>query len=129
MIHSTAARNAIAEAIRTLIDAGSAGGKIKARTGSTPGAGTLLATHTFDTVSTGSPSTGVITGASFPKEVNGVADGTIGNVEITDSDDNIVLQTADVGTGANQASYSSLTVVNGAPCRINSWTYAVPAGT
>ncbi len=129
MIHATATRNAQAEAVRTLINAGSAGGKIKARTGATPGSGTLLATWTFDNDATGAASGGTITGASFPKEVNAAASGTIGNIEITDSDDNVVLQTANVGTGSEQASFSSLTTVSGAPVRINSFTYTVPAGT
>ncbi len=128
MIHSAATRNAIALAVETLINAGSAGGKIKARTGSTPGAGTLLATWTFDT-DCGTVSGPTLTGATFPNEVNAVASGTIGNIEITDSDDNVVLQTADVGTASEQASFSSLTTVNGAPVRINSFTYTVPAGT
>jgi hypothetical protein len=128
MIHSATLRNTIAEAVRTAINLGSAGGKIKARTGSTPGAGTLLATWTFDS-DCGSTSGATLTGASFPKEVNGAATGTIGNVEITDSDDTVILQTADVGTGAEQASFSSLAVVSGAPVRINSFTYTVPAGT
>ncbi len=125
MIHSTAARTAIATAILALIDAGSAGGKIKARTGS---GGTLLATWTFDTTS-GTVSGAVLTGSSFPKEVNAVADGTIGWVEVTDDADTIILSTANVGTGSEQASFSSLTTVNGAPVRINSFTYTVPAGT
>lgn len=129
MIHSSALRNTFAEAVRAAINAGSAGGKIKARTGSTPGAGTLLATWTFDTDCTGAASGPTITGTSFPKEVNAVADGTIGNVEITDSDDNVILQTANVGTGSEQGSFSSLTTVNGAPIRANSWSYTVPAGT
>jgi hypothetical protein len=128
MIHSATLRNTFAEAVRSAINLGAAGGKIKCRTGSTPGSGTLLATFTFDT-DCGSVTTNTLTGASFPKEVNGAANGTIGNVEITDSDDTIILQTADVGTGAEQVSFSSLVVVSGAPVRINSFSYAVPAGT
>lgn len=129
MIHSATLRNTIAEAVRAAINLGSAGGKIKARTGSTPGAGTLLATWTFDNDCTGAAVGPTITATSFPKEVNAVADGTIGNVEITDSDDNVVLQTADVGTGSQQASFSSLTAVNGSPIRLNSVTYTAALGT
>lgn len=125
MIHSSAAKSAIANAVLALIDAGASAGKIKARTGS---GGTLLATWTFDTTSC-TESGGVLTGSSFPKEVNAVANGTIGWVEITDDADTIVLSTADVGTGSEQASFSSLTAVSGAPIRINSFTYTVPTGT
>ncbi len=124
MIHSSAARTAIATAILALIDAGAAG-KIKARASS---GGTLLATWTLETVS-GTIAGAVLTGSNFPKEVNAVANGTIGWVEITDDADTIILSTANVGTGAEQASFSSLTTVNGAPVRINSFTYTVPAGT
>jgi hypothetical protein len=125
MIHSAAARTGIASYILGLIDAGSAGGKIKARTGS---GGTLLATWTFDTTS-GIVSGAVLAGSSFPKEVNASANGTIGWVEITDDADTIILSTADVGTGSEQASFSSLAAVSGSPIRINSFTYTVPAGT
>ena len=128
MIHSATLRNTIALAVEAAINLGSAGGKIKARSGSTPGAGTLLATWTLD-VDAGSVSGPTITFTTFPNEVNAVADGTIGNIEITDSDDTVCLQTADVGTGANQGAFSSLTTVNGAPVRLNSMTYTVPAGT
>lgn len=129
MIHSATLRNTFAEAVRSAINLGSAGGKIKARTGATPGAGTLLATWTFDVDCTGAAVGPTLTATSFPKEVNAVASGDIGNIEITDSDDNVVLQTANVGTGSEQASFSSLTCVSGAPVRINSFTYTVPAGT
>jgi hypothetical protein len=128
MILSATLRNTIALAIESAINLGAAGGKIKARTGATPGAGTLLATWTFD-VDAGSVSGAVFTGATFPNEVNAVATGTIGNVEITDSDDTVCLQTADVGTGAEQVSFSSLACVNGQPVRINTLTITVPAGT
>ena len=128
MKHAAAVKSAIANAVLAQIDAGSAGGKIKARTGTTDGSGTVLATWTFDTTSC-TESGGVLTGSSFPKEVNASADGTIGHIEITDSDDNLKLSTADVGTGSEQASFSSLTAVNGQPIRLNSFTYTVPTGT
>lgn len=127
MIHSATLRNTIALAVEAAINLGAAGGKIKARTGSTVGSGTLLATWTFD-ADAGSVSGAVFTGATFPNEVNAVADGTIGNIEVTDSDDTNVLGTADVGTGAEQVSFSSLVCVNGQPVRINSFTYTAAVG-
>jgi hypothetical protein len=73
MVHSTALRNAQADAFATLVDADAAGGFIKLRTGTSIGSGTLLATITLATTAFGSASSAVVTGVSFPLEAHGAS--------------------------------------------------------
>jgi hypothetical protein len=130
MIAATATRNAMVSAIATLVDAGSAGGKLKLRTGSTPGAGTLLATIVLATTAFGSPSSGAIAGASFPRsDTNAAATGTVGNYELTDSDDNVVSNGANVGTSGAEVNLISLSVVAGQTVTLTSMSITQPAGT
>lgn len=129
-VHSTAARNAQANAITTLIDAGAAAGYIELRTGASLGAGTLLATLTLSDPSFGGASTGVITGASFPKtDSSADATGTIGHYCIKDSDGNIILSGTSVGAGSGEINMVTLSVVATQPVTLSSCTYTVAAGS
>lgn len=129
-VHSTAARNAQANAITTLIDAGSGAGYIELRTGTSLGSGTLLATITFDDPSFGSASTGVITGANFPRSDSSAdATGTVGHYCIKDSDANIVLSGTSVGAGSGEVNLVTLSITATQVVTINSITYTIAAGS
>lgn len=129
-VHSTALRNAQANALTTLVDAGAAAGFIEVRTGSSIGAGTLLATCTMSDPSFGSASTGVVTGASFPKSDSSAdASGTIGHYCVKDSDGNIVLSGTSVGAGSGELNMVTLSVTATQVVTISSFTYTIPAGS
>jgi hypothetical protein len=129
-VHSTALRNSQANSVTTLIDAGAAAGFIEVRTGTSIGAGTLLATITLADPSFGSASTGVITGASFPRsDTSADATGTIGHYCVKDSDGNIVLSGTSVGAGSGELNMVTLSVTATQTVTINSFTYTIPAGS
>lgn len=129
-VHSTAARNAQANAITTLVDAGAAAGYIEIRTGASIGAGTLLATVTLADPSFGSASTGVITGASFPRSDSSADNsGTIGHYVVKDSDANTILSGTSVGAGSGELNMVSLSVTATQTVTISSFTYTIAAGS
>jgi hypothetical protein len=133
VIHSTALRNAQANALTTLADAGTGGAGsaiLELRTGATIGSGTLLASITMAHPSFGSASTGVITGASFPRsDTSADNTGTIGHYLLKDSDSNVVASGTNVGAGSGDLNMVTLSVVATQPVTINSFTYTIPAGT
>jgi hypothetical protein len=130
---STAARNTLANALKTAIDAGAGAGTIKIYDGAQPatpqdapvgGTNHLLATLAFGDPSFGSADAGVIT-ANAIAQVNAVATGTAAWARIADSDGNTVL---DVDVGASGATINMNTtalVING-PVLINSFTLTLP---
>ena len=127
---STTARNALANAIKTAIDAGAAGGTIKIYSGSQPATpqdtatGTLLATLTFGDPSFGSAATGVIT-ANAIAQVNAVATNTAGWARIADSDGNAIMD-VDVGTSGATINLNTTSIVSGGPVSITSATITMP---
>ncbi|WP_045740874.1 hypothetical protein [Actinoplanes rectilineatus] len=89
---STAARNALAGAVRDLVDGGPAAGRLRIYTGTQPAgpgttaSGTLLAEITLNDPSFGAASAGVITAAQSPAlSGTGVAAGTAGWWRLVDS--------------------------------------------
>jgi hypothetical protein len=129
-VHSTALRNAQANAVTTLLDAGSGAAFIQLRTGTSIGAGTLLATITCADPSFGSASTGVITGASFPRSDSSADNsGTIGHYVVLDSDSNTVLSGTSVGAGSGECNMVTLSVTATQVVTINSFTYTIGAGS
>lgn len=126
-VHSTALRNAQADAATTLIDAGAGAGKIKIKTAS---GGTLLATITLADPSFGAASTGVITGASFPRSDSSAdATGTAAWYEITDSDDNIILSGTSVAEGSGELNMVDTSITATQTVTVSSATYTIAAGS
>jgi hypothetical protein len=127
---STAARNALANAIKTAIDAGSGAGTIKIYSGSQPATpqatatGVLLVTLSFGDPSFGSASVGVIT-ANAIAQVNAVATNTAGYARIADSDGNAIMD-VDVGTSGATINLNTTSIVSGGPVAITSATITVP---
>lgn len=134
IIHlAVATRNALADAVNTLMNGGSGAATAKiytgtiVATGDTAESGTLLATVVFADPATGSASSGVITGTD-PASVNAVASGTAGWFRVEDSAGANVFDgdvTATGGGGTMTLSTTSIT--SGSPVDITSFTVTMPA--
>jgi hypothetical protein len=129
---STTARNALANALKTAIDAGSGAGTIKIYDGSQPatpqdaptGSNHLLATLSFGDPSFGAASVGVITAAAIAQQ-NAVLSGTAAWARIADSDGNAIMD-VDVGTSGATINLNTTSIVSGGPVSITSATITVP---
>lgn len=130
---ATAARNAAADAVVDLIDAGAGAGTVKIYTGSQPAtgdtaeSGTLLATIAYADPAFGSAASGTAT-ATDPAAVNASATGTAGWFRVEDSTGANVFDgdvTATGGGGVMTLSTTSL--VSGSPVDITSFTVTMPA--
>lgn len=130
---ATAARNAAADGVVDLIDAGAGAGTVKIYTGSQPASandaetGTLLATITLADPAFGAAASGVAS-ATDPASVNAVATGTAGWFRVEDSTGANVMDgdcTATGGGGTMTLSTTSL--VSGSPVDITSFTVTMPA--
>jgi hypothetical protein len=130
---ATAARNAAADAVVDLFDAGAGAGTVKIYTGSQPTTandtetGTLLATITLIDPAFGAASTGVATG-SDPVSVNASATGTAGWWRGEDSTGaNIMDGDCTATGGGGSMTLSTTSLVSGSPVDITSFTVTMPA--
>lgn len=131
---STAARDAAANAIALLPDAGPAAGTIQIRTGAQPATandpatGTLLATFTLADPSFGTAVAGVAALDATPAlSTSGVADGTAGWFRMLDSTGATVLDGA-VGIAGQQLNLNTTTIATGVTIEITSGNITMPAG-
>lgn len=131
---STAARNALANAVSTLVDADAGAGTIKIYTGSQPASandaatGTLLATVTLADPAFGAASAGVITGTD-PASVTAAATGTAGWWRMADNTGDTVIDGNVTATGGGgDMTLSSTSIVSGGAVDITSLTVTMPAG-
>jgi hypothetical protein len=119
---STAARNAACDAVVDLVDAGSGAGKVRIRASST-----LLAEITLADPAFGAASTGVATGASFPRsDTSADASGTADNYQILDSDNNVIIS-GTVGEGSGDISLDNTDIAAGQTVTLTSLTHTQPA--
>lgn len=132
---STAARNAAADAIADLADAGSGPATIEIRTGAQPASandaasGTLLATFTCDDPAFGAASAGVATLQDAPLLTTGAAAGTAGHFRLKDSAGATVMDGSVTATGGGgQLELNTTTVSIGVNLEITSGTVTMPAG-
>jgi hypothetical protein len=134
---ATATRNALANAITTLIDGGSGAGVVEIRSGTQPATandvatGTLLASIPFNDPSFGAASSGVITADNDPVPEDSSADntGTASWARVKDSAGNTVFD-CDVSAtgGGGTIQLNTVSIVAGGPVRITSGTITMPAG-
>lgn len=128
---ATSARNAAADAVVDLLDAGSGPGTIQIRTGSKPAnpntaaTGTLLGTLTFSDPAFGAASTGVATAAAITSDSVADASGTAGWFRALDSSGNAVFD-GTIGTSGADLIMADLSVVAGGVIAISSLTYTQP---
>ena len=125
----TALRTTWAQDIADLINAGSAGGKIKIYDGSQPATGgtatNLLATLTFSATCEASVTSGVLTFDTISSDTSADATATATWFRITDSDDTFVLD-GTVGTSGADLNFDSTSIVTGGTVAISSWTITAP---
>lgn len=131
---SDVARNAAADAVTALINAGTPPGHLYIRTGAAPtnttdaDSGTLLATLTFSNASFGAAASGVATAAAITSDTNIAATGTAGHYRIKNAAGTVIAQAA-VGTSGTDINFNSVAFVSGGTCAISSLTLTVPAGS
>lgn len=137
---STAARNALAAAVRDLIDGGTSAGKLRVYTGAQPAGpgtaptGTLLLEINLNDPSFGAPATGVITAGQSPAlSGTGVAAGTAGWFRILDSTEaagtglGVVDGSVSASGGGGDLQLSTTTISVGLSVAITSLTITMPA--
>jgi len=131
---ATATRNAMMDAVETLVDTGSGAATVKLYSGTQPvdantglSGNTLLATFTLDDPAFGTSSSGTITLAGVPRATTGVAAGTatwfrmanIGAATICDGD---------VGTASATLILNTTTISIGVAVSITAGSLTQPAG-
>lgn len=137
---STAARNAAADAIGLLADAGAGAGRIRVYSGTkpaSPGAaatGTLLAEFTLGDPAFGTAGLGTVTlDVSTPRTTTGLADGTAGWWRLLDSTEaagtglGILDGTVTASGGGGDLIASTVSVTSGGSVQISSLTVTIPA--
>lgn len=131
---ATATRNALAQQVQVLLDAGAGAATLKIYSGTQPATpndaitGTLLATVTLGDPSFGAAASGTITGAD-PAAVTAVATGAATHFRAADSTGAAVLDgdvTATGGGGALQISSTSLSP--GVTVDITALSFTMPLG-
>lgn len=130
---ATTARNAAADAVVDLVDAGSGPGYVEIRTGTQPASpqiaatGTLLVTLTLSDPAYGAAATGVCTLDVTPEpSAVAVATNTAGWARLYDSAGTAVLD-GECGTSGKFVNLSTLSIVSGATVSITSGSYTQPA--
>lgn len=131
---STAAQNAIVNAITALMDADVGAASIQLRTGASPGAnnaatGTLLATLAFNDPSFAAAVLGVATMDNTPVlSTTGVAAGTAGYFRITDNSGDVIMDgTITVTGGGGDLEMNTTTISVGLTVEITAGTITEPA--
>lgn len=131
---SNAARTAVANALRDMIDGGPAGGTIKIYTAAMPatpdtalGAQVLLGTLTFSDPSAPDAVNGVSTYSAITEDTIADATGTAAWARIADST-GVIVQDVDVTAtgGGGFIELNTTSIVAGGPIRISSWILTVP---
>ncbi|MGV9536564.1 hypothetical protein ACWEU6_21810 [Streptosporangium sandarakinum] len=132
---STATRNAAADAVVDLADAGAGAATIQLRTGSQPATandtatGTLLATFTLVKPAFGSASAGAAALASTPRSTTGAAAGTAGWWRMLDSNGATVMDGSVTATGGGgDLELNTTTISVGVTVEITAGTVTMPAG-
>lgn len=130
--HATTARNAAAEAVVGLLNAGSGPGTIQIRSGSMPATpqtaatGTLLATVVLADPAGGTAATGVVT-ITDPAAVTGAANGEAAWARFLDSNGAAVMDCDVTATGGGGAiTLSTTTISTGVTVDMGAITYTVP---
>lgn len=132
---TTAARNAAADAVVDLLDAGAGPATIEIRSGSQPASandaatGTLLATFTLGDPAFGAAASGAATLAGVPRTTTGAAAGTAGWFRAKDSTGATVFDGSVTATGGGgELQLNTTTISVGVNVEITSGTITMPAG-
>lgn len=118
---STAARNAAANAVVDLVDAGSGAGKLVIMTSGD----VEVATLTFSDPAFGNAVAGVCTAAAITSDADATG-GTAALFKVTDSDDNEIFR-GTVGTSGADLNLNTVSITAGATVAVSALTYTQPA--
>jgi len=132
---ATATRNALADAFKTLLDAGTPPGTIEIRSGvqsvsaNDIATGTLLATLTFANPSFGAAVAGTVTAGAIVQDAAADADGTATWARIKNAAGGTIFD-CDVGATGSGATIelNTTSIVTGGPVSLTSFTITVPSG-
>lgn len=131
----TATRNALANAVRDLIDAGAGPGTISIYSGAQPASandaitGALLATLTFGDPSAGAAANGTSTANAITQDVSADATGIATHARIRDSVGNTVFDCDVTATGGGGTiELNTVNIVVGGPVQITAFSWTAPAG-
>jgi hypothetical protein len=119
---ATAARNAAADAVVDLLDAGATSGKLIIKNAG----GTKLAELVMDKPAFGAATAGVATASTISDDASADATGTAATFEAQDSDGNVVY-TGSVGTSGEALNLNTTAIVAGTKVSITALTYTQPA--
>lgn len=126
---STAARNAAADAVADLVDAGTPPGKLKIYSGTMPttvndalAGNTLLAELTMSATAFGAASSGVATAAVITSDSSADASGTASFFRVTNAAGTAIMQ-GSVGTSGADLNLSSTSITAGGTVAVTSFTY------
>ncbi len=123
---STAARNAAADAVVDLIDAGASAGTIELKSAPSAVSGTSeVATLTFSDPAFGAAANGTATASAITSDTDATG-GTASDFTVFDSDSNPVFQ-GTVGTSGADLNLSSVGIGAGDTVSVSSFTYTQPA--
>tara|TARA_Y100000310_G_scaffold324866_2_gene387332 strand:- start:1749 stop:2138 length:390 start_codon:yes stop_codon:yes gene_type:complete len=126
LVLQTSARNAAADAIVDLIDAGTGAGTLELKSAASTTAGTNeVATLTFSDPAFGDAAAGVAAANAITSDTNATG-GIASDFTVFDSDNNAVFQ-GDVGTSGSDINLSSTTIGAGDTVSISSMTLTQPA--
>lgn len=121
---STAARNAMCDALVDLVDVGAgSNGTIEIHTSAF---GTLLAVLDFSATAFGASAAGVATAASISDETSAPATGTAAVCRIKDADGTVVWE-GTVSTSGADINLNTTSITSGDQVSISSFTVTVPA--
>lgn len=129
----TARKNAAANAVVDLLDAGAGAGYVEIRTGTQPATvdsaatGTLLGTLPLSDPAFGSATGGVATAGAITSDTNADASGTAGWFRAYDSNGTAVIDGSCSGSGGGgDMEFDDPAIVAGGTINISSWTYTQP---
>ncbi len=122
LTHSTAARNALADAITAKVDTGTGTATVKIK----DSGGVVLVTLNLPSPSFGAASNGVITLNGVPITATASAGGTAASFEIYARDGSLVL-TGTVGTSGADMTVDNTSIASGQEFKLNSMTWTAPA--
>lgn len=127
--HTTTVRNALANLVVDLCDAGAAAGKLKFRLSGTAAApGTAAATLTLSDPAFGDAASGTATASAITSDTNATGNASaVANATLEDSDGNVACHFAVAASGSDVNMTGGLTIGAGDTVSCSSLTYSAPA--
>ena len=121
LTHSTAARNALADQIDTLVNTGSGSAKLRIKTS----ADAVLVEFTLQNPAFGAAANGQITLQGTPISATAGATGTAAKFDVLDRNGSMVFE-GTVATSGGDLTITNTSITSGQTVNLNSLTYTAP---